>query len=107
MHSKFKIGAGTSAAAGPVGRHAQVSTDILLNAELLTYSRAKGVFAGVDLNEPLPGLAKKIDYSPCGWLETLILPMRLSNPNWNDGATYSLGKYESGIVVRFPSRTFE
>lgn len=50
LHSKFKIGADASAAAGPVGRHAAASTDILLNAELLTYSRAKGVFAGVDLN---------------------------------------------------------
>ena len=50
LHSKFKIGADASAAAGPVGRHAQVATDILLNAELLTYSRAKGLFAGVDLN---------------------------------------------------------
>ncbi|MEO6803871.1 MAG: lipid-binding SYLF domain-containing protein [Granulicella sp.] len=50
LHSKFKIGAGASAAAGPVGRHAEAATDILLNAELLTYSRAKGLFAGVDLN---------------------------------------------------------
>lgn len=50
LHSKFKIGADASAAAGPVGRHAAASTDILLSAELLTYSRAKGVFAGVDLN---------------------------------------------------------
>lgn len=50
LHSKFKIGADASAAAGPVGRHAAASTDILLNAELLTYSRAKGIFAGVDLN---------------------------------------------------------
>ena len=50
LHSKFKIGADASAAAGPVGRHAAASTDILLNAELLSYSRAKGIFAGVDLN---------------------------------------------------------
>jgi lipid-binding SYLF domain-containing protein len=50
LHSKFKIGADASAAAGPVGRHAGVATDILLNAELLTYSRAKGLFAGVDLS---------------------------------------------------------
>ena len=47
--SKFKIGADISAAAGPVGRNAQASTDILLSAEFLTYSRAKGLFAGVDL----------------------------------------------------------
>lgn len=50
LHSKFKIGADASAAAGPVGRHAAAATDITLNAELLTYSRAKGLFAGVDLN---------------------------------------------------------
>src|ERR1700728_621176 len=50
LHSKFKIGADASAAAGPVGRHATASTDILLHAELLSYSRTRGVFAGVDLN---------------------------------------------------------
>lgn len=50
LKSKVKIGADASAAAGPVGRHAAVGTDVLLNAELLTYSRAKGVFAGIDLN---------------------------------------------------------
>ncbi|WP_263410378.1 lipid-binding SYLF domain-containing protein [Terriglobus tenax] len=50
LNSKFKIGGDASAAAGPVGRNAAVATDILLNAELLTYSRAKGLFAGIDLN---------------------------------------------------------
>ena len=50
LHSKFKIGADAAAAAGPVGRNAAASTDILLSAELLTYSRSKGLFAGVDLN---------------------------------------------------------
>ena len=50
LHSKFKIGADAAAAAGPVGRHASAATDISLNAELLTYSRSKGIFAGVDLN---------------------------------------------------------
>ncbi|ADW67410.1 lipid-binding SYLF domain-containing protein [Granulicella tundricola] len=50
LKSKFKIGADASAAAGPVGRNAQAGTDIQLNAELLTYSRAKGLFAGIDLN---------------------------------------------------------
>ncbi|HYM00999.1 MAG TPA: lipid-binding SYLF domain-containing protein [Blastocatellia bacterium] len=47
---KFTVGADASAAAGPVGRHAQADTDIKLNAEILTYSRAKGLFAGVALN---------------------------------------------------------
>jgi lipid-binding SYLF domain-containing protein len=50
VSSKFEIGADASAAAGPVGRHASADTDWKLNAEILTYSRAKGIFAGVTLN---------------------------------------------------------
>jgi lipid-binding SYLF domain-containing protein len=50
LKSKFKIGGDASAAAGPVGRDSQASTDWKLNAELLTYSRSKGLFAGIDLN---------------------------------------------------------
>ncbi|WP_058186203.1 lipid-binding SYLF domain-containing protein [Terracidiphilus gabretensis] len=50
LKSKFKIGADAAASAGPVGRNAAASTDIAMNAELLTYSRSKGLFAGVDLN---------------------------------------------------------
>jgi lipid-binding SYLF domain-containing protein len=50
INSRFKIGADASAAAGPVGRHASADTDWKLNAEILTYSRAKGVFAGLTLN---------------------------------------------------------
>ena len=50
LKSKFKIGADASAAAGPVGRQAEEYTDWRLRAELLTYSRARGLFAGVTLN---------------------------------------------------------
>jgi lipid-binding SYLF domain-containing protein len=50
LEDKFKIGAGVSAAAGPVGRDAQASTDISMRAELLTWSRSRGIFAGIDLN---------------------------------------------------------
>ncbi|MDE3150442.1 MAG: lipid-binding SYLF domain-containing protein [Acidobacteriota bacterium] len=50
LKSKFKIGAGASAAAGPVGRNTQAATDWKMNAELLTYSRSKGLFAGIDLD---------------------------------------------------------
>jgi SH3 domain-containing YSC84-like protein 1 len=49
LKNKFKIGGDASAAAGPVGRDSHAATDWKLNAELLTYSRAKGLFAGVDL----------------------------------------------------------
>ena len=48
--SMFEIGGDASAAAGPVGRHASADTDWKLNTEILTYSRAKGIFAGITLN---------------------------------------------------------
>lgn len=50
LKSKFKIGADASAAAGPVGRAGQAATDWKMNAELLSYSRNKGVFAGISLD---------------------------------------------------------
>jgi lipid-binding SYLF domain-containing protein len=50
LASKFKLGAVASAAAGPVGRHAEASTDWKLKSEVLSYSRARGAFAGVDLS---------------------------------------------------------
>jgi lipid-binding SYLF domain-containing protein len=50
MSSKFKLGADASAAAGPVGRDTGADTDWKLKAEVLTYSRARGLFAGIDLN---------------------------------------------------------
>jgi lipid-binding SYLF domain-containing protein len=50
LQSKFKLGADASAAAGPVGRDAAADTDWKMRAEVLTYSRARGVFAGIDLN---------------------------------------------------------
>lgn len=50
LDAKFKIGAGASAAAGPVGRSGSAGTSWKMNTEILTYSRSRGVFAGVDLN---------------------------------------------------------
>jgi len=49
LSSKFKIGAEASAAAGPVGRDAGADTDWKMKAEILSYSRARGIFAGIDL----------------------------------------------------------
>src|SRR5277367_4925867 len=70
LSSKVKLGADASAAAGPVGRTAAAATDVTLRAEVLTYSRSRGLFAGVslegstlrpdnDANERLYG--KKVD----------------------------------------------
>jgi lipid-binding SYLF domain-containing protein len=50
LSSKFKLGADASAAAGPVGRDATAGTDVKMRAEVLTYSRARGIFAGIDLS---------------------------------------------------------
>src|ERR1700722_3070463 len=52
LSDKFSIGADLAAAAGPVGRDAKADTDILLKAEILSWSRARGAFAGVSLNGP-------------------------------------------------------
>ncbi len=50
LSSKLKLGGDASAAAGPVGRDASADTDIKMRAEVLTYSRARGLFAGIDLS---------------------------------------------------------
>lgn len=50
LSDKFKLGADASVAAGPVGRNAAAGTDLKLTAEILSYSRSKGVFAGVSLD---------------------------------------------------------
>jgi lipid-binding SYLF domain-containing protein len=49
LSSKFTIGGDASAAAGPVGRTSSAATDVQLHAEILTYSRARGLFGGVSL----------------------------------------------------------
>jgi len=50
VSNQFKLGADAAVAAGPVGRDAQAATDLQLRAEILSYSRARGLFAGVTVN---------------------------------------------------------
>lgn len=50
LKSKVKLGADAAAAAGPKGRDAQAATDVLMRAEILTYSRSRGLFAGISLD---------------------------------------------------------
>jgi lipid-binding SYLF domain-containing protein len=57
LSSKFKLGADASVAAGPVGRHAAADTDWKMRTQILSYSRARGIFAGLELN----GAVIKID----------------------------------------------
>lgn len=59
LASKVKLGADATVAAGPVGRHADASTDWKMRAEVLTYSRARGLFAGISLNGAVLSQHKK------------------------------------------------
>lgn len=49
LQDKFEIGAGAAASAGPLGRNTHVSTDVLLKSQIVSYSRSRGLFAGLEL----------------------------------------------------------
>ena len=66
LSDKFKLGADASVAARPVGRDAAASTDLKLNAEILSYSRTKGVFAGVSLDGAVVQVDKSGDQALYG-----------------------------------------
>lgn len=66
LSDKFKLGADASVAAGPVGRNATAGTDLRLNAEILSYSRSKGVFAGVSLDGAVVQADKSGDHALYG-----------------------------------------
>jgi lipid-binding SYLF domain-containing protein len=83
LKNKVKLGADASAAAGPKGRDASAETDVTLRSEMLTYSRSRGLFAGVSLegstlrpdngaNESLYG--KKLDPSDIGLKNAVPAP---------------------------------
>jgi SH3 domain-containing YSC84-like protein 1 len=55
LSDKFKIGADATAAAGPVGRDAAANTDVLMHAEILSWSRTRGLFAGAALDGTVSG----------------------------------------------------
>jgi lipid-binding SYLF domain-containing protein len=72
LSSKFKIGAEASGAAGPVGRQAAAGTDWKMKSEVLTYSRARGLFAGINLN----GASIKQDKDETAVLYGKIIPFQ-------------------------------
>ncbi len=94
---KFTLGADASVAAGPVGRHAEASTDIQLKSEIYSYSRSRGLFAGVALE----GAALQVDYKAnSAFYNTAgILPMQilkspdLQAPPAADDLRATLGRY--------------
>ena len=66
VHGKFTLGADASAAAGPVGRTAQASTDAQLKAEIFSYSRSRGLFAGVALDGSVLSIDNKSNQAVYG-----------------------------------------
>jgi lipid-binding SYLF domain-containing protein len=74
LASKFKLGADASVAAGPVGRHAAADTDWKMRAQVLSYSRARGVFAGLELS----GAAIKQDKDTTREFYGRMVPFRTS-----------------------------
>jgi lipid-binding SYLF domain-containing protein len=74
LSSKFKLGADASAAAGPVGRHAAADTDWKMKAQVLTYSRSRGIFAGLELS----GAVIKQDKDSTRDFYTRMVPFKTS-----------------------------
>jgi len=66
LQDKFEIGAGASASAGPVGRNTHASTDILMKAQILSYSRSRGLFAGLELKGAVITQDKDADHDIYG-----------------------------------------
>jgi lipid-binding SYLF domain-containing protein len=97
LSSKFKLGADASAAAGPVGRDAAADTDWKMKAEVLTYSRARGIFAGIDLN----GAAVTQDKDETRVLYGKFIPFseilsgKVEPPRGTEAFLSAVGKYTS------------
>lgn len=118
LSSKVKLGADASAAAGPKGRTAEGATDIVMNAEILSYSRNKGLFAGISLegstlrsdgsaNEKLYGrklsakeiiVEHKVGVPACA--KELVSLLNAKSPK-NESDPKSLSKSHGGLASRF------
>lgn len=107
IRSKFTLGGEASAAAGPKGRTAQAATDVQMRAEILTYSRARGLFAGVSLegasvrqdkngNKAIYG--REID------LKQVLLEGKAGAPAPAQGLINSLNRYSPKNVSAKPAR---
>ena len=95
LRDKFKLGADASVAAGPVGRSASASTDLKLNAEILSYSRSKGAFAGVSLDGAKMQADKSGDEAMYGHEVNLreILDGKVAVPESAQALLHELGGY--------------
>jgi SH3 domain-containing YSC84-like protein 1 len=95
LGDKFKLGADASVAAGPVGRKASADTDIRLSAEILSYSRSKGIFAGVSLDGAVVQTDKSGDHAMYGEEVTRrqILDGKVTTPESARHLIREIGQY--------------
>jgi len=97
MKSKFTMGGDASVAAGPVGRTATAETDAMLTAEILTWSRSRGVFAGVSLQGATLRPDKDVNQEMYGqpWLTQDVVNSGLQGPPSAKVLLDSLNRYSS------------
>src|SRR5579862_899721 len=102
LGDKFKLGADATVAAGPVGRNATAGTDLKLNAEILSYSRAKGVFAGVSLDGAVVQADKSGDEAMYGHNidRHEILNGKVAVPASARGLLSEIGEYVRDAKIR-------
>jgi SH3 domain-containing YSC84-like protein 1 len=97
LSSKFKIGGDISAAAGPVGREAAADTDWKMKSEILSYSRARGIFAGIDLSGSK--IAQDLDETHILYGKTVpfatILNGKVPPPNGSEPFLAAVRKYSA------------
>ncbi len=95
LASKFKIGAGLSAAAGPVGRQTSAGTNWKFKSKILTYSRARGVFAGINLNGTVIAQDRDETHLLYGKMVPFqkILSGKVTAPKGSDGFEAAVERY--------------
>jgi lipid-binding SYLF domain-containing protein len=97
---KFEIGAGAAASAGPVGRNTSASTDVLMQAKILSYSRSKGLFAGLELKGSVikPDEQSNVDiyHKPLTPRE-IVLEGKAETPKTIEGFPQMLGKFSASL----------
>src|SRR3954470_1081260 len=105
LSSKFKLGAGGSVAAGPVGRDAEGSTDWKMRAQVLTYSRARGIFAGLNINGAVIAQGKDDTRAFYGRMVPFktILNGHVPAPTEATEFISALGKYSGTTAVPVPA----
>jgi lipid-binding SYLF domain-containing protein len=98
MEDKFTIGGDASAMAGPVGRTAEAQTDAMMHAEILSYSRARGVFAGISLDGSTlrPDKDDNRDFYGRDITPREILSGSVPPPPGTDELYSELGRYSPG-----------